>query len=333
MVSEEVKMQFDRTIILAGSLSAFLFLTSVDVCAAKSKQIAKPSIGQKTSSNVPPASKEISDFMASLKQAVVDGNAQSMANLWTEDATFIDESGEETSGRNALQQRFDSLFKARQAKTGSAPTNIEFEPEKVTFPSPNVALVIGEVSKHIGENDLPATRFSMILEKQNGRWEINQATETRITGETGAYEHLCDLNWLIGNWKTTTANGTATMNVEWAPGKNFLHATCVTTDKDSPSQKTDTEVIGWDERTGSIVSWYFGFHGDFSYCKWRRNGSDWTVDVAGVASDGNDVRSTDIYSPKTPNQFTWQSTGRVTAGANLPDTQLLTVDKVIGQAP
>jgi hypothetical protein len=171
----------------------------------------------------------------------------------------------------------------------------------------------------------------MILEKQNGRWQINQATETRITGESGAYEHLCELSWLVGNWKTATANGAATMNVDWAPGKNFLRATCVTTEKDNPTQKIDTEIIGWDERTGSIVSWYFGFHGDFSYCKWKHSSSDWTVDVAGVASDGSDVSSTDVYSQKSPNQFTWQSIGRTTAGASQPDSQLLTVDRVNGQ--
>jgi uncharacterized protein (TIGR02246 family) len=310
-----------------------MLLGTADQCAAKSSQIAKPSAAQKSTSNDGAASKEIADFMASLKQSVLDGNAESMAKLWTEDAIFIDESGEETCGRNALQQRFDTLFRARQAKTGAAPTNIEFEPEKVTFPSPTVALVVGEVSRHIGENDLPATRFSMILEKQNGQWQINQATETRIAGEAGAYEHLCDLSWLVGDWKTNTTNGAATMNVKWAPGKNFLHATCITTEKDNPVQKTDTEVIGWDERSDSIVSWYFGFHGDFSYCKWKRTGNDWTVDVAGVASDGNDVRSTDLYSQKSPNQFTWQSTGRITAGANMPDTQLLTVDRVTGQTP
>lgn len=323
-------MRIGLRIVLVGAL--FMFVLSAGVVSAKSTQLAKPLPVQKTVPDSASASKEIADFMASLKQAVLDGNAQAMASHWTEDAIFIDESGEETCGRSALQQRFDALFKSRQAKAGGAPTNIEFEPEKVTFPSANVALVVGEISRHIGENDLPATRFSMILEKQNGQWQINQATETRIAGESSAYEHLCDLGWLVGNWKTATANGAATMNVDWAPGKNFLRATCITTEKDNPTQKIDTEIIGWDERTGSIVSWYFGFHGDFSYCKWKRAGNDWTVEVAGVASDGSDVRSTDVYSQKSPSQFTWQSIGRMTAGASLPDSQLLTVDRVNGQA-
>jgi uncharacterized protein (TIGR02246 family) len=276
-----------------------------------------------TAANFP---KEIDILLTSLKQAVVEGNSQSAAALWTANAIFIDESGEETRGRNALQERFESLFQERQKKSNST-QQIEFEPERVLLPSENVALVVGVVSKRTGAESNAATRFSMTLEKQKGLWLISQATETRIAASS-ACEHLCELDWLIGDWKTTTAKGSAALKVEWAPGKNFINITCITTDKESALQTTDRQVIGWDERTGSIVSWFFGYHGNFAYGRWRRNDANWLVNVAGIGSNGTDMKSTDIYSFKATGQFLWQSVSRSKADTNLPDTESLTVEKV-----
>lgn len=271
--------------------------------------------------------KEVNALLSTLKKALTEGDAETAASLWTEDAIFIDDSGEETIGRKALQKRFQSHFQERQ-QNSYAKGFIEFEPERVVSPSENIAMIVGAVTKRTGESSVTATRFSMVLVKRKDGWLIAQATETRINASS-AFDHLCALDWLIGGWKTTTANGVATVKAEWAPGKNFIWITSVITDKDS-LQTTDRQVIGWDERAGSIVSWFFGHRGNFAYGRWRQDGNNWLVDVAGTGSDGSDLRSTDVYSPKTTEQFVWQSIGRSNSGTSLPDTGHLTVEKISG---
>ncbi len=169
----------------------------------------------------------------------------------------------------------------------------------------------------------------MILGKRDGLWRIAQATETRIAASS-IYDQLEQLDWLIGDWKTTTANGTASLKAEWSPGKSFIWINCVSIDKDGSSQKVDKQVIGWDERAGSIVSWFFGHRGNFSYGKWRHSGSDWEVDNAGIVSDGTDTKSTDVYSPRSASQFHWKSVGRSAAGNVVADSDALIVERVKG---
>lgn len=269
--------------------------------------------------------KEIAAVLAALRKSLDDENASAVASLFTEDAIFIDQSGKETHGRASLQQGFDAQFKSRHDKPK---VNVEFAPEKVTFPAENVALVVGSANKVTGEESTPLTRFSMFLEKRNGQWLINEATETRIQTESSAHEHLTDLDWLLGSWKINSENGLVHIRVEWAPGGNFVRASSVSTE--AGVDKTDTEIIGWDERTSSIVSWTFGYSGNFSYSKWKHDGNQWSVDIAGVNSDGSDVVSKVILTPKTADTFAWQALGRVVAGNTLPDTPELTVERVPG---
>lgn len=274
------------------------------------------------------AEQEIASLLASLRKALLDGNAVGVSSLFTEDAIFIDESGQETHGRKGLLQGFEAQFKSRQSKPGVF--NVEFEPEKVTFPAPNIALVVGSTSKQSGQERSAATRFSMFMEKSNGVWLINEATETRIKAETSAHEHLSDLDWLLGSWKIKHESGFTNVKVEWAPGGNFIRATSVSTEEGAPEPKTDAEIIGWDERTTSIVSWTFGWSGNFSYSKWKNDGNQWSVDIAGVTSDGSDVVSRVILSPKTADTFSWQSVSRVVAGNALPDTPKMMFERTFG---
>lgn len=269
---------------------------------------------------------EIDALLKNLQKSLTEGKAQAAASMWAENAIFIDEAGAETHGRNALQQRFESLFKSQQSEGRNRA--IELEVERVSFPSSNVALIVGQVNRLAGNERSAASRFSMTAEKLNQQWLISQATETQILQDSDAHAHLSELEWLLGTWKTVSPSSNASIQVEWAPGKKFLRATCISSSKETSEQKTDTQIIGWDERSGSIVSWYFGYYGNFSYGKWRREGSNWLVDVAGVNSDGTVMRETNVLSNPGIDRFMWQSTERISAGKSLPDSQILTVEKI-----
>ena len=263
----------------------------------------------------------VRNILIALESALSNKDALKAASLWSEDANFIDETGEETHGRKALQERFESGFKKRAAEN-----TIGIHPSRISLPADNIAMVAGEVSRKVGDIKLPATRFSMVLLKTGTTWLISEANESPLSSISSG-EHLKELNWLIGNWNVVTQEGTAKLNVDWAPGKNFILAKFTIHKKDSADQ-IDSQVIGWDPRTSNIVSWHFDSDGDFAYGKWTKQSDTWTVDVAGVTANGGSSRASNVFTVKSPSEFIWQSINRLSNGNQVENTEQLKVLKV-----
>ncbi len=265
----------------------------------------------------------VRSVLIALQSALSNKDAQKAAELWSEDANFIDETGEETHGRKALQERFESGFKKRTTEN-----TIEIHPSRISLPADNVAMVAGEVSRKVGDINMPTTRFSMVLLKSGSTWLISEANESPLSSISSG-EHLKELNWLIGNWNVDTKEGTAKLNVDWAPGKNFILAKFGIRKKDSPEQ-IDSQVIGWDPRTNNIVSWHFDSDGGFAYGKWSKQADTWTVEVAGVTANGGSSRASNVFTVKSPSEFVWQSIDRFANGTQVDNTEQL---KVLKAAP
>ncbi len=265
---------------------------------------------------------EIRDVLIALEQAINSKNAEKVGVLFAEDSTFIDHAGDETSGRAALQDRFAQLFK------GEAVRVLGLHPEKTSFPASNVALVVGVVSRKHDQEDLPATRFSMLMVKHGSHWLINELTET-IMQKAQTESHLRDLSWLIGDWQVDKPNASARMNVEWAPGKKFIVSKCIL-NKNGNDPQTDSQVIGWDPQNNNMVSWHFDSNGGFGSGTWtkRPGENQWTVNVVGVGADGSNTRASNVFTLKTTDEFIWQSTHRSLDGVAVNDTDALEVQRV-----
>lgn len=267
------------------------------------------------------ADKQETDVRAVLIQvegAVNAGDVAKLISLWSDAGIFIDSSGAQTTGRMALQERFATAFKQNEART------FGLHPERISLPASNVALVVGEVSRKSGNLDLPASRFSMVLVKTGEVWLINEATEVAVQ-DTKAADHLRELEWLIGKWQVGETDASVQLDVEWAPGRNFILSQCIITRKDS--REVDNQVIGWDPRTRSIVSWHFDSNGGFGYGKWTRNASKWVVDFAGVSADGSSTRATNTFIEQGPGEFSWQSTEQSAEGVPVSDTPVRKVTR------
>ncbi len=263
----------------------------------------------------------IRDVLIAVEVAASESDPGKLSALWSEDACFIDETGTETRGWKAIHQRFENAFKQRASQYA-----LGMHPEKISFPADNIAIVVGTASRKNGDSDLPVTRFTMVLVKNKSAWYINQSTETKIESANSG-QHLRDLDWLIGEWKVDKAEGTVKFNVDWAPGRNFILSKCTIENANSAAQ-VDSQVIGWDPRSNSIVSWHFDNNGGFAYGKWSNQAKQWTVQVAGVGSDGTDIRATNLFTLKDANEFSWRSVDRSNDGKMVPDTEALTVQKV-----
>ena len=261
---------------------------------------------------------EIRGVLINLANAVNAGDAEKVSLLWSQNAVFIDDSGEETQGRAALQSKFSEAFKQRNA------SSLELHPDKISLPAPNVAFVVGEVSRKSSALDLPIARFSLVLVRQNDSWLVNEATETAIQSTRPA-DHLKELEWLIGKWQVDKPDHATTLDVQWGAGRNFIVSKCVT--NRNGEEQVDTQVIGWDPRTKSIVSWHFDCNGGFGYGKWGKQSNHWLVDFAGVGVDGSANRATNVFTVSNPDEFTWQSTEQSADGVAIADTEALKVKR------
>ncbi|MFN8659953.1 MAG: nuclear transport factor 2 family protein [Candidatus Obscuribacterales bacterium] len=274
----------------------------------------------KTESSAKDAQEDaVRSVLLELSKAIAAGDAEKTAGLWADDAVFIDEAGDESRGRAALLERFTHGFKQRD------PSSIGLHPEHINLPADNVAMVVGSVTSKTSGVELPAARFSMVLVKQKTGWLINQVSETVIQ-EVGAADHLQELQWLIGKWQVSKTDNAAILETTWAPGRTFIHSRC--TFNRGGAQQVDNQVIGWDPRSKTFVSWHFDQNGGFGYGKWNHKPDGWQIDFAGVGGDGSSTRATNIFTMKGPDEFVWQSIDQTSDGNAVADCPALTLQRV-----
>lgn len=261
------------------------------------------------------------NVLMALEAAITSKNADEAASLFAEDTQFIDQAGETVHGRKAIRERFAQLFKV------GAALGIGIHPQNISFLADNVALVTGEVSHKIDQLNAPASIFSTVMVKSANQWLIKELTETAIQAAQPE-SHLQELGWLIGKWSVENANASVQMNVEWAPGRKFITSKTMLS-RNGKEPQIDTQVIGWDPRNNLIVSWHFDSNGGFGNGTWTKtaDGNRWVVEVVGVGADGSSTTASNVFCPKSGEEFTWQSVHRSLDGKPVPDTESLTVHK------
>ena len=282
-------------------------LVPTEVRAAQSSESAKSS------------TQEIDSVLLELGNAINGGNINATMSFWADDAIFVDQAGEQTRGKAALEARFSRLYEQRGKDT------LQLHPSKISTPAANVAIIAGEVSRKHESIELPASRFTMVLVKNADRWLINEATETVIQ-EKNAADHLKLVSWLEGKWTVSTPEHSVLLEVKWSENRNLLLSTSTAEKKDG-SKQVDYQIIGFDPRSNSIVSWHFASNGGFGYGKWTKEKDLWRVNYAGVDKDGASTTATNIFTPKSATEFTWQSVGQTDGDDDIPDTGVVTLQR------
>lgn len=282
-----------------------------------------PSAGAESKASVAEQDDDsVRNTLSGLETAIGSRKIESIVQLFTEDAQFIDQSGEEIHGRKALQERF-----TQRLNDGSAPS-VGIHPNNITFPATNIALVVGDVSRRTGQEDWPASRFSMLLVRKDNNWLIRELQETTIQSAQ-TESRLQDLSWLIGKWTANKPDASAQLVFEWAPGRKFITSKC-TVSKEGKQPQTDSQVIGWDPQQNTIVSWHFDSNGGFGNGIWKNQPDEkkWTVLTAGVGADGSNSTASNVFTLKSNDEFTWQSVQRYLDGATINDTEPITLQRI-----
>lgn len=289
---------------------------------------AAPSAGATQSQSSTAQVAAIAAKLDLLSEYVVTGNAASLAGLWTEDGSYVDDAGSAYQGRSALQKRFETGFAA-----GDKP-KVALKPDRTQILAPTVAVSEGTILRKESNGEMVAgTRYSFVFTKKAGDWYISSATETPIESVAAAADTtatnagLDNIAWMLGDWKAERDGTALKLHVDWAANKNFLLWTYQIGKPGAATTQENTEVIGFDPKRGELVSWSFDSTGSFGKSSWSKDASQWQLESVKTAKDGSTLTARTIITPKDNNSFTWQSVDRTAGGLPLPDTGELQITR------
>jgi uncharacterized protein (TIGR02246 family) len=279
------------------------------------QKAAPPAASKK--SNRPEDAKAIRAQVETFIRAYHQGDAKAAAALFTEDARVVDEGGEATEGRAAIEGLFQSVFAA------SPGAKIEITTESLRFLAPDVAEEEGRGKAVPADDGSPVlSRYSVLYVKQGGRWLQSSVRELPDT-EPSNEARLKALEWMLGEWVSESEDGVVYSDTRWAESKNFLLRAFSMRVKGRPAM-TGSQMIGWDPLTNQIKSWVFDSEGGVGEGLWSRKGDTWVIKSTGVFRDGRTTSATQIVTPEGKDKVHWRTADRTLGGRVLDD-----VDEII----
>src|SRR3954464_8007505 len=151
-------------------------------------------------------------------------DAKGLTALWSPEAVYVDpETNDEFIGREAIEKEFAETFeKSKDAK-------LEVDVKSIKFLSPNVAVESGIARVVRPKEDPDESTYSALFVKRDGKWLLDRVTEEESaapsTPPPSNYEHLKDLEWMIGSWIDNDEDDHATIQTDcdWTKNRNFMH--------------------------------------------------------------------------------------------------------------
>lgn len=243
-------------------------------------------------------------------------DSETMASMWSSEAVYEDpRTGESVVGQEALAKQFaDTMAGAEDAKLAATIESIEFV-------SPNVAIEKGTAVVTYGEHDTEESQYSAVHVKRGGKWLIDRISEWDApTPPPSNYEHLKDLDWMVGSWIDGDASATVQTDCEWTKNRNFLTRSFAVVIGDEVDI-AGMQIVGWDPEAKQIRSWVFDSNGGFTEGRWTQKDNQWTIQATGTLANGGKTSSVNTITKVDNDSFTWQSTNREANGQLLPNVE------------
>lgn len=259
--------------------------------------------------------KNAETFVAAFNQA----DAAALAELFTPDAEYIDETGEIFQGRQAIQDNLSGDF------AENAGAQLELEIESIRFIGPGVAVEDGYSTLQDAESTvLSYNHYSAILVKVDDRWLTASVRDRAPKDRREHRAQLSQLNWLIGDWVDESPDSMVLFNCGPSDDGNFLVRTFTQHIEGEP-QFHGTQWIGWDPLNQQIRSWTFDSDGGFSTGVWYHDEENWLLKSSGVTADGEPVSNTTIFSLEKNHHLKWQMVDQEVGGIAVPDGEIITI--------
>jgi uncharacterized protein (TIGR02246 family) len=263
-------------------------------------------------SSLPANEADIRKMVASYVEAFNRGDTKSLAEHWSPDAVYLNRlTGEEVVGRAAIAEQFAALFKQQPER------KLEVNVDSIQFVSPNVAVEHGTTRLLVPKAEPEEVDYAAVYVKRDGKWLLDRVTDKANESLASHYEHLKDLEWMVGQWTSAVDNAEVELDCNWTKNQNFLtRAFKISIDGSATS---GMQVIGWDPGTKAIRSWTFDSNGAFAQATWEQKGGRWILRNRGTLPDGRAATMTNVMKPIDANAFTWQTIDRTAGDELLPN--------------
>lgn len=244
---------------------------------------------------------------ASFDKAFDAGDAKAVAEHWSTDGEFVDESGRRLEGREAIAKEFGAFFAANPgAKIHSKTTSLRLV-------NAETAIEEGNDSVEPPPDGAPGgSRYTAVHVKRDGKWQLWSVHEARVDVPSN-YSHLEILEGMIGTWTAENQGVEFEATCRWIANKNFIEQK-FESKRGGETIASGTQIIGWNPANGAITSWIFSSDGGHATGTWFPQENGWVVESSGTMIDGTPTTAVNITTRLDENAVVWRSVDR-TAGA------------------
>ncbi len=300
---------------MSNGLSALAVASTLLGCAL--------SVGSASAQSADPRQKEIETVASSFVDAFHKGDAKAIAALWTTDADYIDDSGQVTQGREAIEKSFAGLFSAQKG------LQVRIDVTALRFPAENIAVEDGTNTVIAPDGSAPTqARYTNVMVKQDGKWLLSNVRESAINDATPSAK-LHPIDWVIGDW--TEKGGKpplARVSFSWGPGRNFIISDR-SVDFLGSSLHNGVQWIGWDPAAKGIRSWSFETDGGFGQGTWTQDGETWSINSDATLADGSKIAATTTLTRNNADSLTAQMKNQSINGKSIPDGKPVEMIRIV----
>src|SRR5262249_31774088 len=154
--------------------------------------------------------------------------------------------------------------------------------------------------------------------KRDGKWYLASVRESPQALASN-YEHLRELEWLVGTWTARRGSQTLNLTCEWTQKRNYLIRRYSLKSADGAT-RTGIQVIGGAPGEGTTGSGVSAPAGGFGSKQGPRAGKRWVLEATAVTPAGVETESTNVITRLNHDSFTWQSVQRSVNEVPLKDT-------------
>jgi uncharacterized protein (TIGR02246 family) len=256
---------------------------------------------------------EVRGMLLEYLRAFRSRDAEAVAACWSESADNRSlDSGEETHGRQQVQQVFQTLFEE------DASAEIDLDIQEIRPLGSNLAVVDGISQLSFSTGDATASRFTAIVMKKDGRWMLESVREAATElPETSRGYAIRRVSEFAGRWESVAGRQDVSTHAFWTAGGGFLVRSHTVQGK--ASDREITEIIGWDPVRQGIRSWLFTSDGGFAEGSWTIEDDHFDVMLDGTTASGDIVTGRLMITRLGPDDLRTEVEGSVIADL-LPPT-------------
>ncbi|MCI0740396.1 MAG: SgcJ/EcaC family oxidoreductase [Gemmataceae bacterium] len=276
----------------------------------------KPEIAQKAD----PEREAILENAKAFMEAYNRQDVKALMPLFTKDCEITELDGTVLRGRKEIEEALTDFFKENpQAR-------ISLSLDTVRRLNDTAAIEDGtSVFFPDGKTATTQSHYQVVHIKQDGRWLMANARTYNQESLT-PYEHLRDLEWLIGDWIDESPDAIVETSYRWAENKTFLLQEFTVRVKGRSTLKGSAR-IGWDPLAKHIRSWIFDSEGGFGEGHWSLVDDTWVIKAKGVSDDGKVVTTTNHLTQVSRDRMNFVSVDRIVGDERIPGLAAAVVRK------